>query len=486
MHRPSAAASLLVLSLSVTGCSLASLEKPPYCPSAPVPRPAKPHGKGDRTLLHRAMGYEEWAERLWPQPYGGMVNTLFSGRPYDDKNVVAYSDLQDSTIWTGTYLAAEAFRHAETGDPKAKENAVRAARALHHVLKVTRQKGYIARFAGPYTAAYLSYFNGNCQPTGKHPCYKVEGIDHQLAFWVGGTTRDQYTGWFFGMGVAYRLIEDPELRAMIRADVKEVIDTLRNADYKIQGPGGDAKTSGTDVLPSMQLSWHLIAAEILRDDPKYCEQYEERVKKVLPLALVDNYSGLNKYMQYYGFNLDFLNNYHLILLEPNPERKQAYLDAFREGAYRFVRGTNNSFYDYIEMAVSGRSDGPTLQGDRESLGLFQDAPNAMQCIQPPKPSRLSTTSRVLAGIERFLSLFGLEQNIYPQAAAPYPRSEWCPVDFIWQQSPYLTCCFGNGPCGESRNRSCADQFVPNQVFPGADYLVAYWMGRYHGFLTPED
>jgi len=484
MRRRPAGAPLLVLSLILTGCSLASLEKPPYCPTAPVVPRAEPEREGG-PLWQKARGYEEWAERLWPTPYGGMVITQFEDASYEQ--VASYADLQDSTIWTGTYLAAEAFHYAVTGDPEAKENAERAIRTLDLFLHVTQQKGYLARFAGPLTAPYLSYLGGTCVAEGKHPCYQFSGVGGAPAFWIGGTTRDQYTGWFFGMGVAHRLIDDPELRTLIRADVKEVIDALRASDYKIRGPKGSPDSSGQDALPSMQLTWLLIAADVLRDDPAYCELYEEQVKKVLPLALADNYSALNKYMQYYGFNLDFLNNYHLILLEPNAERKKAYLDAFHDGAYRFVRGTGNTFWDYIDMAASGASEAQTLASDQKSLELFQSAPNIMQCVQPPPPQRLSLASRVLSGIEGFLSHFGLKQDIFPQAAAPYPLNEWCPDDFIWQQSPYLTCCFNDCIPQGGGNAACRNNtFQSNVVYPGADYLVAYWMGRYHGFLGPED
>jgi hypothetical protein len=484
MRRLPAGALPLLLSLLLTGCSLASLEKPPYCPVKPVARPVEAREAGG-PLFQKAMGYEEWAKKHWPEPYGGMINVQLSRLP--DGEPVNYSDLQDSTIWTGTYLAAEAFRYAVTGDPEAKENAARAIRTLDHFLKVTKRPGYLARFSGPLTPPYWSYLGGSCSDTGKHPCYPFTGTDGKPAFWMGGTTRDQYTGWFFGMGVAYRLIDDPELQALIREDVKEVIQALRGWNYKIQGPGCSPAESGTDVLPSMQLSWHLVAAYVLADDPTYCEWYEERVKKVLPLALADNYSFLNKYMQYYGFNLDFLNNYNLILLEPNAERRKAYLDAFRDGAYRFVRGTGNSFYDFVAMAVSGTADQQTLDADRQSLALFQPAPNVMRYIQPPKPVRLSRTSRVLARLEEFLSHFGLKQEIYAQAAAPYLLNQWCPDDFLWQQSPYLTCCFDTCTPGEKSNPACGgNQLQINEVYPGADYLVAYWMGRYHGFLGPGE
>ena len=35
-------------------------------------------------------------------------------------------------------------------------------------------------------------------------------------YWIGGTSRDQYSGVFFGLGVAYDLVDDPQVPADVR------------------------------------------------------------------------------------------------------------------------------------------------------------------------------------------------------------------------------------------------------------------------------
>jgi hypothetical protein len=42
-------------------------------------------------------------------------------------------------------------------------------------------------------------------------------------------------------------------------------------------------------------------------------------------------------------------------------------------------------------------------------------------------------------------------------------------DFIWQRHPWGLFDSGN----------------PSQTYPGVDYLAAYWIGRFHGFLTDD-
>ena len=45
----------------------------------------------------------------------------------------------------------------------------------------------------------------------------------------------------------------------------------------------------------------------------------------------------------------------------------------------------------------------------------------------------------------------------------------CVKDFIWQHNPWDLYCPG----------------VDNLGFPGVDYLVAYWMGRWHDFIDED-
>ena len=54
-----------------------------------------------------------------------------------------------------------------------------------------------------------------------------------------------------------------------------------------------------------------------------------------------------------------------------------------------------------------------------------------------------------------------------QALEPFPLDKQCNAGFIFQRSSFKI------ECG-------ADQ--PTRVNPGADYLVAYWMARYHGVI----
>lgn len=306
----------------------------------------------------------------------------------------------------------------------------------------------------------------------------VSETDDKL-FWIAGTSRDQYTGWFFGMGIAHWLIGDPDLRRMIEEDVRTVITKLREDDWIIRAPE-QGLTSGI-VEPMERLAWLLIAADVL--GPEGCGWYEEAVKEVWPVladSIENDFNETNKYMQYYGFNLAFLNFYNLVRLEPNPDRRKVYLDSLMRHTYRYVEGTGNAFFDYIAQAVGGAVPSGTLDGDREALRQFPPEPTPAICVFPPE-SQLSKAS---------LDLHRLDKKILPQAENPYPLSYRCQQDFLWQQTPYAICCC-QVPADQqwTEYQSVCDGMNPPSgtlYFPRADYLVAYWMGRYYGFLGPGE
>src|ERR1700750_2196944 len=59
-------------------------------------------------------------------PFGGILDPIYADATSDQ--IIGYTHCGDSALWTGTYLAAEAFRHSVTQSPDALNN-VKAALA---------------------------------------------------------------------------------------------------------------------------------------------------------------------------------------------------------------------------------------------------------------------------------------------------------------------------------------------------------------------
>ncbi len=410
----------------------------------------------DRALLH-----EQWFNEYHVSPYGGSGYAYFTA---PDSDEVDHYSFGDSTIWTGTYLASESFRYAVTGDQDAKANAIRTVNALDSHLKITQVPGFIARFAGPDEAPWNTAYT-------EHDRYVPGTGEWAGSFWINNTSRDQYTGWFFGMVVAYDLIDDEETRALIREDVQEVIDELRADYYWILGENGLPTDAGPQVIGIMRVCWHLIAAHIL-DTPEYWAQYEQVFEDQKSGLGISSFSLMNKYYQYYGLNLSHETFFNLLRLERNPVRRKFYLDIFHTHIRHLVELTHNVFFDDIYLANCERAGecryyDETLEDVQNQLFDFQDPPVREVPLEIPDWPLDPFTVTISALIDA-LNIRELI-DIEPQTLDARPVKWRCPRSFMWQKTPYnIDCPGGDG----------------TEVYPGIDYMIAYWMGRYYNFIEP--
>ncbi|MHA1568018.1 MAG: hypothetical protein ACTSXZ_00990 [Alphaproteobacteria bacterium] len=412
-------------------------------------------------LEDRAAAFEEWFNDYHVSPYGGTGYVYFVDPGGFEIERYAFSD---STIWTGAYLAAEAFRYAVTGDEDAKQNAIRTVQALDAHLQVTQVPGFIARFAGPDEPPWNNGYTG-------HSRYVQGTGEWEGSFWINNTSRDQYTGWFFGMAIAYDLIDDEPTRELIRQDVKEMIDDIKADRYWIIGENGLPTDAGPNVGAVMRCTWHLIAAHVL-DNEEYWAQYLERWETDIEFFPASSFSVYNKYDEYFGFNLSHMTWFNLIRLERNPERRQIMFEVFHDKIRWLVEFTHNVFFDDIYLALCERG-GECLSYDESLDDLqaqildFQDPPvREVPLVVPEWP--LDPVSVFLSDL---IDLLGIREliDIEYQTKDPRPVKWRCPRSFMWQKTPYnIDCPGGDG----------------TEVYPGIDYLLAYWMGRYYNLIEP--
>ena len=130
---------------------------------------------------------------------------------------------------------------------------------------------------------------------------------------------------------------------------------------------------------------------------------------------------------------------------------------------------------------------------------FPEAPNRNRDDVYPPPRPLDKTSLELYRLNERVHerLPGVRLIFEPQAATPYPIAQRCSVEFLWQRSPTAICCVtavtpprsvvDGWPQSWREDQVCEHQ-TGNEtlVYPGVDYLVAYWMSRYSGALGPDD
>src|SRR5689334_23630753 len=68
-------------------------------------------------------------------PFGTILDPIFAAPDSDE--IIGYTHCGDSAIWTGHYLAAEAFHYKVTGSPDALDNVRAALGGLESLLDVT-------------------------------------------------------------------------------------------------------------------------------------------------------------------------------------------------------------------------------------------------------------------------------------------------------------------------------------------------------------
>lgn len=349
-------------------------------------------------------------------PFGTILDPV-NASPASDQ-IVGYTRCGDSALWTGAYLAAEAFRYRVTQSADALKNVKTALAGLKALADVTGDNR-LARCMfladSPYAAGIASE--------------EASNTIHQAPpwIWVDNTSRDQIVGAFFGLGVAYDVVDDPTVKSGVSDLATRLIGFISRHQWS---PNDDI--SSTFLLRPEALQTLLQVARHV--NPSNMVSGPFLVPPVGTAVLVDVESNSS----YFKFNLDYMSFYHLVRLQNNDDNR---------GAYRTVRGFTashqNAFFNLVDRALAGAN----ASRDAETRALLD------QWLLRPKR-------------DAFVDLTGKVQVCFNQACFPVPVPLRPPADFLWQVSPFQ---LAGGLTGIVEGA-------------GIDYLLPYWMGRYYGVI----
>lgn len=174
--------------------------------------------------LHaKALGFEQvmQAQHL---PHGQVQDVFFD----PNGNVYRTGHAPSRCLWTGVYAATQAMRYQATGDAQALASMEAACWTLHDLATISGYPGAIVR---GYDDAAI-----------EHQGHPASGAYAGLNYNHGTPSRDQYAGWFYGVGAAWDQIQDPALRAALEADVRAVCDLLIQHDMVLESPWGPQGT----------------------------------------------------------------------------------------------------------------------------------------------------------------------------------------------------------------------------------------------------
>ena len=428
------------------------------------------------TLRLKAEDYDIWHE-TWHQPYyGGNVHAYFTDDTYTE--VAGYHGMGDSCIWTGTYLGSEALRYWVTGDAQARMNVINMVHVLDGYLRVNGKPGFISRYWGSQDG--LNYHGDEwCDDPVNDRCHRIEEGEFAGDYWWGETSRDQYTGWFYGMVLAYDHVDDEPMRDVVRAAVAEVLDELIATNWWIIDEAGEISTKAPQVLPKMQLTWLTIGYHVTGEE-RFRTELQTRLKNLFRIKLrLSSIAFFNRYAQYYGNNLSHTNWFNLLRLGRVYFSRADYKYLrfmFETTAHTFTRLSHNPWFNAIFMAQGiydpGQMDDPYADQLVEDLDTFRWPPNYDYHVPARDPAtyELDPTSVKLHDLqEQYPILEEIMGGVEYQALEAFPVDLQCPSGFRFQRNPFQFDACGSGDV--------------TQVHSGHDYLAAYWMGAYYGNLT---
>jgi hypothetical protein len=366
-------------------------------------------------------------------PYGAILDPIFATP--DSDQIVGYTRCGDSAIWTGHYLAAEAFRYSVTRSADALKNVGIAVDGITSMLNVTGIN-LLGRCYIPMTSPYAQ---GMIQEEAHNRVF----LNKQAGFyWVGNTSRDQYSGVFFGLGVAYDLVPDPQVHAKIVSVTTLLLNFLRGHNWSVTMPDGSISTTfvgrADQQLSFLQVGRHINSSQFSTTYDLYRVFFAGLVMAPISIEVLDNNS-------YFKFNLDSINLFNLIRLESSSFGaiyRQAY-DILR----RHTDDHKNAFFNMIDRGLNG----PNRDRDGVTPSMLQE------WLMRPNRRDVPVDLR----------------GVYPscgspdQACVPVPIVDRPNTDFLWQRSPFLLVGQGSGTIETA----------------GIDYILPYWMGRYYGTVN---
>jgi hypothetical protein len=353
--------------------------------------------------------------------------------------VIGYVHAGDAAIWTGHYLAAEAFRYAVTKSPDALANARRALSGIQGLVDVTTpaQPDVLARFLWPDSWQYADRM---ALIEGGHGVYRGApgGVPHR---WLGNTSRDQYSGVFFGLGVAFDLIDQPDVRSRIASLLTRMLELLLRNSWNVPMPDGSFSTTFL-IRPDQQLTFLQVGRRV--NPARFAGVYREYRTTyagavIAPIAV----ECQDPHRSYYKFNLNHINLYNLIRLEEPGAPRALYVNAF-QGLRACTKDHGNAHFNLVERAING-PDAARDADTRRYLSLWLQ--------RPRRDYYVDLRSKYAACGEN-------------RACNAIPVNERPNTDFLWQRSPFLL--YGG-----------VDGTVETA---GIDYLLAYWMARYYRVL----
>ena len=458
-------------------------------------------------------------DHLW---WGQLAEITYGSPKRVPGDVVSGGAWGDSGLWTGTYMAAQAFRYAVAQQKivagegagyweAQRDEALDRLRVMvdkYHLL-VNIADGWVHTsepyvdpddkqpigFGGGVITGEKGMLMRACTPESGAPGIRIEPGGNRRIFgpfgWNGESwycetapSRDTYAGTTFGLLTAYDLVGDAlgdGRREQIREDVLAMATFLVKYGWNYPRPHGYVSipevNDGHDFdnfisplfvyVPMARLNMAQAARHVATgtdEQTKWDTVYAEELASQGPmLAASMEIDAVEPNAGYFKYNLHHLTGYSLVRLETDPAVRALYMQAL--GVMDKTTGDDvNAHFETITYALTGDE---SRLGD--AIAHVREWREYRARIDTGVPTRNSIRCGAeLACVPNDQREIGDGLVVIPgssgqRAARPLPVADRPPTDFLWQRPPTQL----DGDAGAEHEA------------PGVDYLLPYWMLRYH-------
>jgi len=430
-------------------------------------------------LAEKAAHYDEIVQKRHNRR--GYIAQVDLKAPGDPTGGATFHASDNDGLWTSMYVAAMALRYGATKDPAARVQARESMNALLDLERLSGIPGFPARatVTDEEIDAGVKGFRLDAQVHAPGDDAKVwYRSPAKPGLWCkGDTSSDEIDGHYFAWYLYYDLVADDDEKKEIAAIVRRVTDGIIRNSYTLFDHTG------------RKTRWGIWSPELINRDPFYCDLRALNSLEILSfLKVAEHITGDGKYGEaadgliknhHYLLNgllmrrgagaqwpdinhsddeLLYLVYYPLLMLEKDPAKRRLLVQSIArtweeiEGE-QSIRAERNPFYNFIYGATTGRSC--DVDEARETL---QDWPWDLVAWTTRNSHRHDVFIRTVPGVRR-------HRTQLDRVLSPAERTQG-----RWNASPW------NADWGSDGRRED----------DGVAWTVAYWLGVYHGFLSPRE
>jgi hypothetical protein len=404
------------------------------------------------TLLRKAAYYEKHLEE-WGQKRLGITHKL----EWDEPSKRYVREISDNDGgYTGNYLAAQCYRYAVTRDPAARRDATNTFHALRWLETMTGIPGFPARSVWAKGETGHKAMHGS----GGLPAEWHDTADGRFE-WKGDTSSDEICSHFYAFALFLELVAEGPEADLARRHLARIATHLMEHQWQLVDIDGkptrwgrwDPEYFETDEgkydrgLQCLEILSFFKAAHALTGEARFGEAYQKLVKLGYPQhTLRERNTFPPENVLHFLDELAFWSYWNLIRYEEDPELRSLYRRSL-ERTYEVIRVEHQPWFNFMHAALTGHPPelGPSLdhlRGWPLDLRVWSYRNSHRADLRTP-PGYTAPKG----------------------GTRPFPPRETEPMR--WD---HWTLQADGGAGG-------------NDVVEPSAWLLAYWMGRHHGFIA---